>query len=172
MAIVPCRECSRDMSTEAMACPHCAAPRVPAAQRNTVFGWVLIGFLVFVAAFIGLKFLQNIYWRPSAAGFIARQTYQKDCTPDQMSLANLSVTTASGFAHLTGVIRNHCRDAEGVQLKWTAYYADGSIAFSHDFWPASVSNISAGTEYPFETMNEAPHGKWTYKVQPINVHAW
>ena len=27
MALIPCRECSREISDEALACPHCGAPK-------------------------------------------------------------------------------------------------------------------------------------------------
>lgn len=38
MALVPCRECGREISTEALACPQCGAPKAashPAAQGET-----------------------------------------------------------------------------------------------------------------------------------------
>jgi len=40
MAIVPCRECKKDVSTDARHCPHCGAPdpSLPAA-RGTGFEW-------------------------------------------------------------------------------------------------------------------------------------
>lgn len=31
MALTPCRECNKSISTEAVSCPHCGAPRQPAA---------------------------------------------------------------------------------------------------------------------------------------------
>lgn len=38
MAITRCRECERDVSTEALACPHCGAPR-PTTSRRSGFEW-------------------------------------------------------------------------------------------------------------------------------------
>lgn len=38
MALVPCRECQREISSEAPACPHCGAPKLlDAACRNCLF---------------------------------------------------------------------------------------------------------------------------------------
>ena len=34
MALEPCRECGRTISTEAVACPHCGAPPKPRQNLN------------------------------------------------------------------------------------------------------------------------------------------
>lgn len=40
MALLPCRECQRETSTEASVCPHCGAPRPTDPQwRGTGFEW-------------------------------------------------------------------------------------------------------------------------------------
>jgi hypothetical protein len=59
-----------------------------------------------------------------------------------------------------------------VELKWTAFNADGTVAFSSEFWPASTTNIPPHTDYAFEMMNAAPRGKWTYQVSPISTSVW
>lgn len=73
---------------------------------------------------------------------------------------------------LTGIVTSHCASAAGVELKWTAYNADGSVAFSTNFWPASTTNIPPHSNYAFEMMDAAPRGKWTYDVEPVDVHVW
>jgi hypothetical protein len=40
MALQPCRECGRDVSTEAISCPHCGAPRPAEAEwTGTGYEW-------------------------------------------------------------------------------------------------------------------------------------
>lgn len=46
MAIRPCKECGKDISTSAPACPHCGAK----PRRTSLFTWI-------VAAFLGLMVL-------------------------------------------------------------------------------------------------------------------
>ncbi len=38
MALAPCRECGKEVSTEATACPHCGAPRPPVPSPSTPLG--------------------------------------------------------------------------------------------------------------------------------------
>jgi hypothetical protein len=63
MALVHCRECAKDVSTEAATCPHCGigspAPQQPVANRTDITlplvmaaAVALVGFLL-VKAFVG-----------------------------------------------------------------------------------------------------------------------
>jgi hypothetical protein len=45
MALTKCKECGKDMSTEAKACPSCGAPP---PRRTTLGTWVIGGFFAFV----------------------------------------------------------------------------------------------------------------------------
>jgi hypothetical protein len=94
------------------------------------------------------------------------------CTPAAFSLAKTRASVEYDYAKLTGIVSNHCKQAVGVQLKWTAFNSDGTVAFSQDFWPASTTNIPPTTDYPFEMMAAAPRGKWTYKVEPVALRQW
>lgn len=94
------------------------------------------------------------------------------CTAADFSLSKPKVNVEFDTAKLTGVVSSHCASAAGVQLKWTAFNADGTVAFSSDFWPASTTNIAPHTDYPFEMMETAPRGKWTYRVEPVSVNVW
>jgi len=55
MAIIKCSECDKDVSTEAVACPHCGAKQSKAAGSN---GWVtalsVVAFLVVGIFIIGV----------------------------------------------------------------------------------------------------------------------
>jgi hypothetical protein len=94
------------------------------------------------------------------------------CTAADFSLSKVKGSTEYEEAKLTGILTSHCAFSAGVELKWTAFNADGTVAFSNDFWPASTTNIQPHTDYPFEMMESAPRGKWTYRVEPISVNIW
>ena len=100
------------------------------------------------------------------------QAAPQSCTAADFSLSKTKATFEYDEAKLTGIVTSHCASAAGVELKWTAFNADGTVAFSSDFWPASTTNIPPHTDYAFEMMNSAPRGKWTYRVEPISVDVW
>ncbi len=142
---------------------------------------VLFGIAVVLAAFViigGMVSLSggtssaNSQPNPQAASGSASDQTSAFCTASDFSVTKLRAYTEYDYAKLTGIVTSHCKYAAGVQLKWTAFNSDGSVAFSDDFWPASTTNIAPGTEYPFEMMNTAPQGNWTYTVQPISLSVW
>lgn len=48
MALTTCKECGKEVSTAADACPHCGAPRKrlkPGPSPWTIIGWVIVGFI-------------------------------------------------------------------------------------------------------------------------------
>ena len=106
--------------------------------------------------------------RPGAAATAHKPT----CGPANVSLSKLRTVTEHRYVTLTGLVRHNCLTAVGVQLKWTAYNPDGSIAFTDNFWPASVLNIQANTDYPFEKINPAPPGNWKYTVEAVGIDHW
>lgn len=76
MALQPCRECARELSTEATACPHCGAPRpradAPAKHSGSdkAVGFVaLLGAVLFFAVCTAVGREQSN--RPAAAYSIA-----------------------------------------------------------------------------------------------------
>jgi hypothetical protein len=99
-------------------------------------------------------------------------TASSSCAVTDFSLSRTQAHVEYDYAKLTGIVTNNCKYAAGVQLKWTAFNSDGTVAFSEDFWPASTTNIPPGTDYPFEMMDTAPRGKWTYEVDPIALKVW
>lgn len=100
------------------------------------------------------------------------QATSQSCTAADFSVSKEKATTEYEEAKLTGVITSRCASAAGIQLKWTAFNSDGTVAFSSDFWPASTTNIPPHSDYPFEMMSAAPRGRWTYRVEPISVNVW
>ena len=73
-------------------------------------------------------------WLPSASS--------AGCQPGDFIISHVRTSwdTNPGAVTITGIITNKCAEAAGPELKWTAYYSDGSVAFSKDFWPASTVN--------------------------------
>lgn len=95
------------------------------------------------------------------------------CSASDFSVDKLNAGIEYGYAKLTGIVRNGCDVSAGVELKWTAYNSDGSVAFSHTFFPASTVNIAPKTNYPFETSNSAPQDrKGHYTVEPVRIIRW
>lgn len=76
-----------------------------------------------------------------------------------------------GYFRITGRLTNNCDQATGVQIKVTVYDKAENILASPDLWPASVSNIPAHSEYPFECLQEAP-GFHRFTVSVISVRTW
>ena len=132
-----------------------------------VIAFVCISALILISLTVGSS--TPIPENVTASGLSTRSV---ECTAADFLVTKTKARTEYDQATLTGIITSHCKYAAGVQLKWTAFNSDGSVAFSDDFWPASTTNIPPGTEYPFEMMNESPRGKWTYTVQPISVSVW
>ena len=130
-------------------------------------GVVVVLLLAF--ALIG-KVVSESSGHPSAQ--INRDTGSSSCTAADFTLSKVKAATEYDEAKLTGIVTSHCASAVGVQLKWTAFNTDGTVAFSSDFWPASTTNIPPNTDYAFEMMDSAPRGKWTYRVEPIKVTIW
>jgi hypothetical protein len=96
----------------------------------------------------------------------------QSCTAADFSLSKLKANREYDEARLTGIVTSQCASAAGVQLKWTAFNTDGTVAFSSNFWPASTTNIPPRSDYAFEMMDTAPRGRWTFSVEPIAVNVW
>jgi hypothetical protein len=94
------------------------------------------------------------------------------CKPSDFGVEKIAVSTENGYAHLTGNVVSHCAQASGVELRWTATHDDGTVAFSHTFWPASVSNIPAHSTYAIDYSETAPQGRFSSKVEPAVTKAW
>lgn len=168
MAMVRCKECGKDISSEAETCPHCGIKRQPPSKvAGKIIGAVAV--LLFIGYCAQLQ-------SPSSSTSSTSLSTLKDtataCSANNFSVSKLNARQDGDYARLTGIIRHNCATASGVELKWTAYNSDGSVAFSDNFYPASTTNIPANSDFPFETMNRAPVGKWTYIVQPVSTHQW
>lgn len=170
MALQKCKECGQDVSSEAAACPHCGRKNSSLAFAKALPGAVValavLGYCAFNPPGPGYDTRTGVGLTEVPAGAVPA------CAPSQFIISKLNATVRYNYATLTGIVANNCSSARGVELKWTAFNEDGSVAFSSEFWPASTTNIPAGASYPFETSNRAPRGKWTFTVEAINVQTW
>lgn len=129
----------------------------------------VVAILLFALALIG-KMVSGSSGQVTAQA--DRDTAPQSCTAADFSLSKTKANAEYDVAKLTGIVTSRCASAAGVELKWTAFNSDGSVAFSNDFWPASTTNIPPNSDYSFEMMDTAPRGKWTYRVEPIKVNVW
>jgi hypothetical protein len=166
MAMHACSECGNNISTAAESCPHCGLKMRTGRTVSSAIGWAALGFAA-------LSYCSYLVTAPApSASRIATTPARAACRPGNFAVSKLSGAQEYGYAKLTGIVRNACAYASGVELRWTAFNSDGSVAFSDTFYPASTTNIAPGVDYPFETSNKAPLGRWTYTVTPVSVQQW
>ena len=141
-----------------------------------VFGVVLM------VAFVALAAMNKEHRKPDPSDQLAAErepapkptmtTPTKSCGPEAFSLSKITYEPLREHVTITGLVRHACPYAAGVQLKWTAYNKDGTVAFSEDFWPASVVNIQPDTPYAFEMMHAGSPAIVRYEVAPSGTRVW
>lgn len=94
------------------------------------------------------------------------------CPTSSVSVTHTRYSYTDGFATVTGIVTQTCGSAVGVHLKFTAYYADGSVAFTDDFWPNSTSNIPSGTRFPFEDQQQTAIAPVRYSIMVLGTETW
>jgi len=94
------------------------------------------------------------------------------CAPSDFHVEKISVSVEDGSANLTGNVVSRCAQASGVELRWTTTRDDGTVVFSHTFWPHSVLNIPPKSTYAFEFGWAAPSGHFSSKVEPNRTKVW
>lgn len=167
MTLKACRECKKEVSSEASECPYCGISHPDRSHSRKGYWAIGVILLAMFGAYEASQF------RPAALATNDFNTAPiARCSASNVTVSNLKATIDDGFARITGMVRHNCKSSAGVELIWTAFNSDGSIAFSDRFWPASTVNIPSDTDYPFDTMNKAPKGKWTYRVQPAATNIW
>lgn len=83
MAIRPCKECGKDMSTTAAACPHCGAKQ----KRTSGFTWIIAVFLgLMVFAWINISLDRDQRAEATAAKAAALTPAQRDAAKKHAAL--------------------------------------------------------------------------------------
>ena len=70
MALVKCQECGKDVSSEAVACPHCGYALIHPNVKRAPVGWgfrILLGVFVLLIGLFILSFLGNNKMKPERA---------------------------------------------------------------------------------------------------------
>ena len=94
------------------------------------------------------------------------------CGPDQFEVSGLHTRAEGGYVIITGQVKNNCAEPCAVWLAATVYGKDGVVLDTERFMPSSMSNIPAGTVYPFKTMLHFDQGIERYSVVPVGVQTW
>jgi hypothetical protein len=119
-------------------------------------------------------------WLCLAQGCSPSETPKSRKTAEQSSQISLSdiqilewhLDRESGRTRVVGELRNDGAVAMGVQLQAIARDKGGRIVDSAEWWPASVSNIPAGSSWPIGyTVSHKPDIE-TVIVRVIRVQIW
>lgn len=77
----------------------------------------------------------------------AQASLPAGCDLSQVKISNVRTWHEMGYARITGILRHSCAGSIGIELKWTGFYADKSVAFTYPRWPNGTSNIPANTDF-------------------------
>jgi RNA polymerase subunit RPABC4/transcription elongation factor Spt4 len=125
MALAPCRECQREISTEATACPHCGVPRPAVRDAKASRRWML---WTIVLGIIGLSIVGVVRSGP---------TLRSGGTPSgapvaPLAPAHLRITIRAAEAHgryatFEGVVENMGKEpATGPAITFQVRNRDGT----------------------------------------------
>ena len=177
MALAKCPDCGSDVSTSALACPKCGRPIASTKKASlripTVWGLVIIALAtVWIIASLVDGDSDSTGSVSSATG--PPPTERQGCEISDFVISNVrtSWNTNGGAVMLTAVVTNSCAESAAPQLKWTAYYGDGSVAFTDEFWPASTGNIAPHQSYHIQDMQLARPHNWIYTLEVVRVNKW
>jgi len=73
---------------------------------------------------------------------------------------------------IIGSIRNKCDIPVGVQLKVIFYDTMDNVLRVEDMWPASVNNIDAHSDYPFQVHLDRVRGFKRVEVRVLRAETW
>jgi len=178
MALTKCKECGKEISTTAKACPSCgAAP----PQKTKLSTWIvgLLGAYIIYHVFFGLMNLSTSLTAEPAV------QAQPAVTPPSCSISKIQIKSIkAGFVDRcsrspcyamqgVAVLTNGCPDATGVELKIVALDSAGAPVAAKDFWPASINNIPPG-DYTFSLDHTLQHDARmkSFTLEPIRVKRW
>jgi len=163
MALVTCPECKAEISSAASACPKCGAPRHSLLGKTVSRTWTILK--VFTALVIGLVVYQctSMYNRvgdasnsavatsnsPGATSNSTSRVPTTGCSRADFAVSELKWRREYDNLNFTGTVSNNAATGCGVQLKVSAYDAQGAVIETQDFWPASVRNIDPGAKENF-----------------------
>jgi hypothetical protein len=176
MALVACRECSKEVSTEAASCPHCGAKPTPAPTQKKRSRWRLFGYAV-----LGLIALNVVVSALSSRGTSAPRVSAPAVPVPQpagpAAAAKLRVTVKSGalshgYFKVSGTIEN-VGTAAAFSPSVTIEVYDGKTLVGKDTAYATghfLKNMAPGSSASFESMTRIAGGdsasslRWSLNV--------
>jgi hypothetical protein len=167
MALVNCKECNSRVSSKAATCPNCGATVASRPGFLAIGAAVVVGLVIVGAIDAALR--PKSAARSSADPAITMPTM---CEPSDISVEVHSTRVEYDYAYVTGRIINNCSSPTGVQLKVTLLDEQGGVITSHDPWPASISNIPARSDFPFEDQLSVNRRPAQADVRVIRVRRW
>jgi hypothetical protein len=186
MALTNCKECGKQISDAATACPHCGAPvRTAGRIATSAASKVWTGVKILVALFVGLaafRCASLMNERNQAATSIdeARRISSNTpstpsraaCNPASFVVGEVRMRREYEFLILSSTVSNKGQIACGVQLKASIFDASGAVLDTRDFWPASIRNIPPGADEAFQYNLRDMKGMKTYELRPIQAKQW
>jgi len=179
MALKPCKECGKDISTSAEKCTNCG---VELANKLHIGRWLSLAFVIYVLYYIGS--CSNRIAEAGKQNTLSATPEQIDepasCSINKIEVIKLKahyekVCNGNDCIKMQGVmtLKNNCNEPTGVQVKVTGYDKNQSPVLVRELWPASVRNINVGEE-TFSTdfwLDYSPEIK-SFTVEPIRVKVW
>lgn len=160
-----CTKCGTEINEASKFCSKCGAP-TGTKKRHTLL-W--IGLVILTLLVIG-RISEFSQTRTGGTG--VPTTAAPQCTPSDIKVDKLRATDIGyGYTRITGRLTNGCAEPVGPQVKITSYDRSGNILSVHDIWPASVSNIPAHSEFPFEWQDNVA-GFDHFTISVIDVKRW
>jgi hypothetical protein len=139
MGLIKCKECKKEFSDKAVACPHCGAvfeetelKKMQDEAKNKVGGWTIFFVLLFVFYIIG-KFSESSDRRTEVAPAATEEVAPavEELAKDQLSLEgnnNQSYTEANGNIYMGSFkIRNNSdKDIKDIAIECTTFGKSGT----------------------------------------------
>jgi type II secretory pathway component PulM len=104
----------------------------------------------------------------------AVSTFERECQTSDIDIVDFRADTAGpGMTRIVGRLVNNCAQATGAEIKIVIYDKDDNILRVEDMWPASINNIPAHADYPFEWLEEIEvSSSLRFSVRVIEVKRW
>lgn len=114
MALTKCKDCGREISDTARACPHCGAPP---PKKTSLFTWVVGGLFALVLTQCVMR----------QAGREDRQVSKPALTPEQIAQRAKADEDLRRAVAATRVIKKSMKDPESFKLESFVYYDGGAV---------------------------------------------
>lgn len=165
MALKPCRECGKEVSTGAPKCPHCGAksPTESALShglKGILSGLVLIGLGVWIWSAISSPGDAPPPPPPEAQA-------QQDASAAKIELSGVHPISSDDIRYITGYATNNSASPYSmVMVSFNLFDAQGDqVGTAED----ATNNLAAGQRWRFKALITSDSAK-TYKLAQISAY--